>query len=191
MVAESVPLLVIITGLPASGKTSLGTWLAAQMQLPYIYKDGIKEILFESLGWSDRERSKQLGRATYPLLYHFVEAQLAARKACIVESNFDPHYASAEFQALQQRYPFEPLQIVCVADGHTLVERYRQRAEAGERHPGHVDASTYAEMEPLLRKGAIDPLDIGGTRIVVDTTDFSSIDYEGIAAAVRSLLGSR
>ena len=51
---------VIITGPPASGKTSLGIKLVTELKLPFIFKDGIKELLFDSLGWKDRDWSKNL-----------------------------------------------------------------------------------------------------------------------------------
>jgi hypothetical protein len=37
-----------------------------------------------------------------------------------------------------------------------------------------------------LLKGKADPLEIGGTVLVVDTTDFEKIDYEGLYEAMRS-----
>jgi 2-phosphoglycerate kinase len=52
------PLLVIITGPPAAGKTTLGRQLAGALSLPFIHKDGIKEILFDVLGWRDRAWSR-------------------------------------------------------------------------------------------------------------------------------------
>ena len=45
--------LIIINGPPGSGKTHLGRFLARELWLPYFSKDGVKELLFDSLGWSD------------------------------------------------------------------------------------------------------------------------------------------
>ncbi len=39
------PLLIIVTGPPCSGKITLGRRLAQELQLPFLYKDGIKEPL--------------------------------------------------------------------------------------------------------------------------------------------------
>jgi predicted kinase len=66
----NIPLLVIVSGPPCSGKTTLARWLAKELALPLIAKDNIKELLFDHLGWSDRAWSKKLGRATYPLIYY-------------------------------------------------------------------------------------------------------------------------
>ena len=58
--------LIIIWGLPCTGKTTLGPWLAKELGLPFVHKDGIKESLFESLGWKDRAWSKQLSSPPHP-----------------------------------------------------------------------------------------------------------------------------
>jgi predicted kinase len=185
------PLLLIITGHPGSGKTTLAHRLAADFKLPLIYKDGIKERLFDDMGWSDREWSRKLGRATYTLLYYFVEVQFAAGVSCIVESNFWPEFANAEFGAMQQKYGFRPFQIQCFADGETLLRRFKERAESDQRHPGHVEPDNYAEYEQHLLQGIIAPVEIGGVIYPLDTTDFSAIDYKKLYEAIQEELERR
>ena len=57
----------IVTGPPGAGKSTLAEYLARELCLPLISKDGIKEILFDTLGWHDREWSKKLGHASFEL----------------------------------------------------------------------------------------------------------------------------
>ena len=183
----SMPLLIIVSGPPASGKTTLARQVARELGLPFIYKDGIKETLFDSLGWQDRAWSKKLGLATYRLLYYFLEAELAAGQSLVVESNFAP-IATTEFKRLQEKYTFRPFQVMCRADGKALIERYCARANDPGRHPGHVDLETLAEIKPVLTRGYLDPLDIGGEIVEIETTDFSKIDVAGIVSRLRTAL---
>lgn len=185
----SDPLLVIITGLPGTGKTTLGRRLAADLMLPFLHKDGIKEILFDQLGWSDRAWSRTLGLATYALLYHFIAIELAARRALIVESNFHPEYATPRFQALQARYGFRPFQVLCITEGRTLLARYQARTASGERHPGHVDQTVVEELRDQLAAGRAEPLALPGPLWEVDTTDPARIDYTGLLAAIGEYAG--
>jgi predicted kinase len=183
------PPLVIVTGPPASGKTTLGWALAERLGMPFLYKDGIKETLFDTLGWSDREWSQNLGAATYALLFHLVEMELAAGRSLIVESNFDAERDGPRFLALRERYRFYPVQVCCVADGVVLLERFRSRATGDERHPGHVETPNIAEFEPVLLLGRLDPLPLDGPIVEVDTTDFARVDAEAIAREVLMKLG--
>lgn len=56
-------LLVVVSGLAASGKTSVAEPLARAFGLRLLSKDGIKESLFASLGYGGWEWSKSLSRA--------------------------------------------------------------------------------------------------------------------------------
>ncbi|HEX5439575.1 MAG TPA: AAA family ATPase [Ktedonobacterales bacterium] len=182
---ERTPLLVIVVnGLPATGKTTLARRLADDFHLPLLAKDSIKETLFETLGWSDRAWSRQLGTATMGLLYLLLEEQLRAGRPCIVESNFYPDRDGERFRALQQANAFTPFQILCVADGPTLYERYCQRARSADRHPGHVETNNLDEHRELLLRGRITPLPLGGTLFELDTTDFATMDYAGLYTAI-------
>jgi predicted kinase len=178
--------LIIVTGLPGTGKTDLGRRIAREFQLPFVNKDGIKELLFDRLGWKDDDWSKKLSLASYDLLDYFVASQLAVGRSLVVESNFTSAEDSPRFLALKQRFDFQPLQILCHAKGETLLQRFRARI--GQRHPGHVDHLIYERLEPVLLHGRSAPLDIGGQVIEVDTTDFVAIDYAGLFSAIESTI---
>ncbi len=180
------PSLIIVSGLPCTGKTTLGRCIAKELRLPFVHKDGLKERLFEHLGWSDRAWSKQLGRASAELLYYFAETQLAVGRSLVLESNFDPAFATPRFRALQEQYNFVPIQIQCKAEGEVLLQRFKTRAESGERHPGHVDHLNYAEFQTVLLNQSSHTLAIGGQVIEIDTTDFQKIDYVGLMAALQT-----
>ncbi|MDQ2902886.1 MAG: ATP-binding protein [Ktedonobacteraceae bacterium] len=174
------PLLIIISGPPGAGKTTLGRYLAQELHLPFLNKDDIKELLFDNLGWSDRPWSRKLGMTSYELLYHFIEVQLRAGGSLITESNFDPLYAGARFLSLKERYGFEPIQIQCFTEGTVLLERIKARSTSGERHPGHEEHIYYHEFVDVLLRGKLDSLDIGGQLLEVDTTDFTKVDYKKV-----------
>ena len=184
MEERPAPLVLLVNGLPATGKTTLARRLATDLRLPLLAKDAIKETLFDTIGWSDRAWSRRLGVATLTLLYKLVEEQLRAGRSCVIECNFTPDRDTQRWRDLAQTYPFTPFQALCVADGPTLYARYCARARSAERHPGHVETLNLDEHRELLLRGRIEPLDIGGALYELDTTDFAAIDYAGLYAAI-------
>jgi predicted kinase len=178
-------LLIIVTGPSATGKTLLSQHLAVALDLPVINRDMIKEILFDTLGWRDRAWSKSLGIASYQLLYYCLDLLLSTSHSCIVESNFDITFDTAKLQALIQKYQVTPLQILCRAEPAVLVERFRQRISAGERHPGHVDHLEAAELDSTTVRGWSEPLALEGDLIEFDTSNLETIDYNRLVAQIR------
>ncbi len=187
MATTRPPLLVIVTGLPCTGKTVLAHNLAEWIPLPIISKDDIKESMFDSLGWSDREWSIKLGRAAILLLYQMVETLLRAGIPTITETYFRPNLAQVEFQAIQARTPFRPFVVECVAEGEILLQRWQNRLANGERHPGHADDSIIDEsIRVVLLQGRSAPqLKIGDLCRVIDTTDFNAIQIDELVDEIR------
>lgn len=180
--------VIIISGLPSSGKTTLGKYLSEVLELPFINKDGIKELLFDDLGSQDREWSKKLGRVSMSLLYYFTKSQLSAGKPFIIESNFTPAFDTEKLLALKKRYDFFSIQILCKAEGKILFERFKNRDNSGGRHQGHIDPESYKEFESLFLTDPQKPLEIGGKFIELETTDLSSINYSLVLLEVQKLL---
>ncbi|MBN1668358.1 MAG: AAA family ATPase [Anaerolineales bacterium] len=182
------PLLVIVTGLPGTGKTAMARRLAQRFDLPLIHKDGYKEILFDAFGWSDPEWSHQLSKASFQIQFHTLEILLKASVSCLAEGNFDARQASPEFQKLQARQPHQVLQIVCVTDGPVLWQRFLKRAGAQHRHPGHTESGGPERFREMLLAGRSPSLDLEGMIMEVDTTDFAQVNYPSLYQAIRQRL---
>jgi predicted kinase len=188
---RALPLLLIVLGPPASGKTTLARRLAADLPLPMLGKDMIKEALGDVLGCEDVAQSRRLGHASIVLLHQFAEVHMAARCSCIVECNYRAEWNNAPFQELLQRYPYRALQVLCRADPDVLTARYRQRTGSGQRHPVHKDNARLAGLDADLVRAHCRPLDIGGTVIDVNTTDFAAVDYPALLDQIRAIVAGR
>jgi len=182
------PTLILVSGPPAAGKTTLARRLAAEFSLPLINKDGIKELLFDTVGTNDYAWSQNLGRASIALLHDFAERLLTADVSLIAESNFHREADSARLAGLGGRREFASLQIHCTAPADVLEERNERRRHTAERHPGHVQAPQ-ARLKPHIEAGVWSPLHIGGETVTIQTDDLNAVDYAPAYRAVRGALG--
>jgi predicted kinase len=169
---------VVVTGPPASGKSTIAEVIAKRLRAPLIAKDAVKEALFDGLGTGDVEWSKKLGIATYGILYLMLEQELRAGRSCVLEANFDHNEASAQLAAIQLRRPFRALQIVCTAERSILVERFVERSDS--RHPGHIDGERLEDVEESIDAGRWRALELDGETIEVDTTDWETVDVDSL-----------
>jgi predicted kinase len=181
------PLVIVISGLPCTGKTTLGKRIARAFSLPYFSKDAFKEALFDELGWSDRAWSKKLGLASYKLLFSILEAQLVVGQSCIVEANFYPEFHDQILNDFKRRYDTEFFQIHCHTQPDILLERFRTRWESGTRHPGHADNVTLPEMEQLVYQKPF-RLELAGITWDLDTSKLEKLETASLLAAIQAEL---
>ncbi len=184
------PLVVIVGGFPCTGKTTFSRRIAADLSLPLLAKDDIKEILFDTLGVGDRNWSRNLGFATFRLLYQMLREQLRVGHSVIVEGNFRALDSAEEFLAIRRRYDFEPFQITFRTEPGVLFERFQARAHSGERHHGHLDDVVWKEIKAGFRPEQFDAMPLGGTAVVVDTTDWQRAEenYPSLLARIQAAL---
>jgi predicted kinase len=169
------PLLVVVTGPPAAGKTTVARELATRLRLPLIAKDTIKEALFDTLGTGDLAWSQRLGAPTFGVMLALAEESLEAGASLVLEANF---VCGGEVEARLAALPARFVQVNCSAPLEVLVERYASR----ERHPGHVDSERIDALREAVESGRHDPLDIPGETIRIDTT--GPVDLEAVVARV-------
>ena len=130
--------LIIITGLPGTGKTTLAASLAQRHGLPLICKDTIKEPLLDVLG-SDAS-SRALSNISFAVMFSMAQELLALGDSLILEGNFRSREHEAPLLATLP--PIEPtiVQVLCSAHEEERRSRLLQRAGDPTRHPGHRDA---------------------------------------------------
>ena len=177
--------VILITGHPATGKTTLAKRLSADLHLSLLCKDAIKETLFDSLGYSDRAWSERLGPPTWEVMYLQIESLLKAGVSHVAEANFDPRFANPKWQRYTTQFPINLIQVRCHAKPHVILERYRQRIADGSRHPGHVDR-LFDDRQFLA--GVQTPLgwvDVPSQHIDLDTTQFGDVAYHQLLAKIH------
>lgn len=199
-----LPILIVITGPPCTGKTTLGRRISGDFGLSFFYKDGFKERMYDIVeeagrragetaagttgaGGIERETSRLLGRISIECLKIVLESMLASGQSLIVEANFDSDLFSPYLNELRARYAFHAAQIQLVTDGETLLARFIQREQA-ERHPGHRGLKHLDSIRPVLLRGEQPPLQIEGDLLRLDTTDFDCFPYARVWELCASLL---
>jgi predicted kinase len=136
--------LIIITGLPGTGKTTLARGLSKRHSLPLICKDTIKEPLLDVLGSSATSRA--LSDVSFAVMFSMARELLSLGDSLILEGNFRSR--EHETPLLAALPPIGPkiVQVLCSANEEERRSRLLQRAGDPARHPGHADAR---QLEPV------------------------------------------
>lgn len=163
---------VLVGGWPGSGKSTLSQVLAAELGLPWLSKDEIKEALFASLGRpTSVEESQRLGRAA-------TDVMLRVARGCpgaVLDSTW---YQRAE--PLVRELPGPCVEVRCVVPVEVARARYATRLPA--REPGHLDD---LRDDCELWGAPVAPVGVGPL-VEVDTT--GTVDATALALHLRWLL---
>jgi predicted kinase len=154
--------ILVITGLPASGKTTLARQLARRYRVALLTKDVFKESLFDALGAGDAAHSRRLSDISYEILFNVAGEVASAEADFILEGNFRRGEHEARMKAFTDA---RIAQVFCAVDEPTRYARLAARREDQSRHSGHRDAQrihTTAPGDCLL--------DLPGECIVIDTS---------------------
>lgn len=181
------PGLVVISGYPATGKTSLAVHLSTELAFPLVSKDLVKEKLFDVLGAGDNEWSHLLGRASMAVLYAQAGAILGSGNGVVAEANFDAELATRDLAKLVTEHQVPVCQVILQADPEALVARAKERGESGERHPGHNEQWLIAELEKMVATPYVPP-ELPGPCFEVDVTDLEAVDLDDVTRRVREAL---
>lgn len=166
------PVLLIVNGYAASGKTTLARALSRELRWPVLVKDLFKEQLFDRLGAMDYEDSKRLGVAAIETMFGAARELLVVGTSVIIESPLVPRYDNARLRALERDADFLTVQVVLTGDPDVLFERYRARGERGERHPCHFDHDRLSDMHAMLH-APFESLTVSGETRYFDTSSLS------------------
>jgi predicted kinase len=171
--------VVVVSGAPGAGKSTLAVPLARALGFPLVSKDVIKESLFDSLGQVDDDplvSSRRLGAAAMELLWR----QAAECPSVVIEANFRSlsNYERGRLHALSP----SPVEVYCRVTPEIAAQRYTDRGARSDHHPVHVLRSlpvcAFEEFQAPMGLGPV---------LEVDTS--APVDVSALADRVQTALG--
>ena len=192
---------ILVTGIPAAGKSTAAEFLSDRLNLPMISKDKIKECLFDTVGFTSRDEKVKLGSGSMEIIYYMAGQLMKKGQPFILENNFE-HASTEGLRQLLVKYSYTAVTVVLTGDFSAIYQRFLERDKNPGRHRGHVVNDRYPEIEPWGKAGTVlsyesfvegihnrgmDNFCANGPCIAVDTTDYSKVDWIGLVEKLHQL----
>jgi len=193
--------IIILAGMPASGKSTVAKALSKAFDLPVLEKDALKEAIFDTMGFSCYAEKRKTDHAANAVLLRCTKALLDNNQSVILDNNFDDISAKA-LNELVCSYECKCVTVFFTGDNDVFFRRYVERDRKKLRHPGHVLQDRYPPLpgDPLehdmtreefrekFETRGIDRFRCAGERIELDATDPAAIDVKALIEKIRSLI---
>lgn len=180
--------LLLIMGDLATGKSTFAGILSQRYDVTIFFKDAIKEILGDTIGFTNRAENKQLSVATGELMCHIFSQFGKLDKDLILESNF----RIGELEKLHQlaaSLDYQVLTLVLQGDAERLHGRYLNRMHNENRHPVHLCAqfNTFEGFREYIESLRAD--NIPGDVCHINANDFSYQSNPELLAKIDLFMG--
>ena len=179
--------LLLITGDLAVGKSRFAEILSNRYGIAVMYKDRVKELLCDSIGFADREENKRLSVVAVELMAHYFTSMTVSGSDIILEANFRENELKKIYKiAVQKEY--EVLCLVLRADMDIIYKRFVNRIENENRHPAHISGfDGYDTLKYYIDEGRKQA--IPGKSLEINANDFSYQCDDKILSQIDEFLG--
>lgn len=193
--------IIVLAGMPASGKSTVAAKLAKTFSLPILAKDELKEALFDTIGFTCYAEKRKLDHAANAVLLRAARALLDNGQSVILDNNFDELSARA-LDDLIREYRARCVTVFFGGDTEAFYRRYVERDRLHLRHLGHVVQEHYPlqegdspdhdmtreEFREKFEKRGMSSFRVSGARIDIDATDPATIDIDKLIRDIREAL---
>ena len=180
--------LILITGDLATGKSAFSAILSDRYKCSVFNKDTLKEVLSDTIGFTNREENLKLSAAAIELMLHIFREFTKFDKDLILEANF--HGAELEhFHEAARTAGYKVLVLALHGDMQILHRRYINRIENENRHPVHLSTTLhiFEDFKNYLEAARKEKLT--GSIIEISADDFSYQTDLALLARLDQFMG--
>lgn len=179
------PLLIVVTGSPASGKTTLAHILAGKINCPVISRDEFKEGYINTLNLSHAESDSSVDLHVYNTFFEAIDLLISKGISIIIEAAFQDKLWRPKLLSLSDKAALKI--IICKTNTDLISFRFANRLSndpGREKFHGDRSISLSKEKFTMLIEN-YKPVTIDASTLQVNTTESYDPNIEEIINFIK------
>jgi predicted kinase len=163
------PLLIVVTGMPASGKTTLARLLSNEINCPLLSRDALKEGYVNTMKIAHSRMDDSAAIHIYEAFFEAIELFISKKISVIAEAAFQDKLWKPKLKGLLSKAEIKI--IICKTNIHLAKSRFEQRLSTDiSREKFHGDSALLKNETESLFENYV-PVKMDVPILEVDTSE--------------------
>ncbi|MCE7743337.1 MAG: AAA family ATPase [Candidatus Heimdallarchaeota archaeon] len=157
------PIVILLAGLPGTGKSTLARKLSRRYRLEHISTDSIRKRIFRDVrrdhfgrgSYSNRQRM-----VVYDTIYYVLYTLLKHGVGCVLDGTFYQDRMRAKVSRICDRFNAKFLLVIVTCPEETIRKRFEEREKRERRTLSDADSKVYEKFKQLFEPTKLRHLDV-------------------------------
>ncbi|MEM9516380.1 MAG: AAA family ATPase [Actinomycetota bacterium] len=178
------PFVVVISGVPGAGKTTLAWQLSRRLHVPFVSRDDIKTGLHVTHRSNDPNEARRFAEQAFDTFFETISVMVQNGVSLVAEAAFHANRAHTPIAELSDSCQL--IHVALITPDEIAIERYLERAQARPRHPSHNDKRFGEEMRNGTKSVDVYRLALPCPTLSVDGSDQWDPSIDEIVTFIQS-----
>ncbi len=162
-VRQRSPLVILLSGLPGTGKSTLARKLARKYRLEHISTDSVRKRIFRDIRQDSFGRgsySSKQRNVVYDTINYVLYTLLKNGVGCVLDGTFYKDHMRSKVKRICERFNAKYQLIIVTCPESLIIKRFEEREKRKRRTLSDADSKVYEKLKELFEPTSLPHIEV-------------------------------